>query len=128
MGDAILQPLRSPSTYTRTALPAGQGVRVVVSAGQQDGRYRPPQLGPLEANPPGAGLGTFPLVKRALQGYVRDDVWVYDRRVYRVAARPVMAGSEYAGAIVHGYRLEKALPEKLSTYLGGATIAFFNGS
>ena len=32
------------------------------------------------------------LVKRALQGYLRDDVWVYDRRVYRVAARPVMAG------------------------------------
>jgi hypothetical protein len=86
------------------------------------------QLGPLEANPPGAGLGTFPLVKRALQGYVRDDVWVYDRHVYRVAARPVMAGSEYAGAIVHGYRLERGLPEKLSAYLGGATIAFFFGS
>ena len=86
------------------------------------------QLGPLEANPPGASLATFPLVRRALQGYVRDDVWVYDRRVYRVAARPVMAGSDYAGAIVHGYRLEKGLPEKLSAYLGGATIAFFYGT
>jgi hypothetical protein len=86
------------------------------------------QLGPLEANPPGAGLATFPLVKRALQGYVRDDVWIYDRRVYRMAARPVMAGTDYAGAIVHGYRLEKGLPEKLSAYLGGATIAFFYGT
>jgi hypothetical protein len=86
------------------------------------------QLGPLEANPPGAGLATFPLVRRALQGYVRDDVWVYDRRVYRMAARPVMAGSEYAGAIVHGYRFEKGLPEKISAYLGGATIAFFYGN
>jgi hypothetical protein len=83
------------------------------------------QLGPLEANPPGASLQTFPLVRRALQGYVRDDVWIYDRRVYRMAARPVMAGTDYAGAIVHGYRLEKGLPEKLSASLGGATVAFF---
>ncbi len=87
------------------------------------------QLGPLEANPPGASLATFPLVKRALQGYLRDDVWIYDRRVYRMAARPVMAGSEYAGAIVHGYRLEKGLPQKLSAYLGGgASVAFFYGT
>jgi len=83
------------------------------------------QLGPLEQNPPGASLATFPLVKRALQGYLRDDVWVYDRRVYRMAARPVMAGSEYAGAIVHGYRLEKGLSDKLAKNLGGATFTFF---
>jgi hypothetical protein len=86
------------------------------------------QLGPLEANPPGASLQTFPLVKRALQGYVRDDVWIYDRRVYRMAARPVMSGTDYAGAIVHGYRLDKGLPQKLAAYLGGATIAFFHGA
>ncbi|HMI92942.1 MAG TPA: MXAN_5187 family protein [Polyangiales bacterium] len=83
------------------------------------------QLGPLEQNPPGASLATFPLVKRALQGYLRDDVWVYDRRVYRMAARPVMNGSEYAGAIVHGYRLEKGLSDKLAKNLGGATFTFF---
>jgi hypothetical protein len=85
------------------------------------------QLGPLESNPAGASLSTFPLVKRALQGYVRDDVLVYDRRVYRMAARPVMAGSDYAGVIVHGYRLDKGLPEKVSAYLGGATVGFFYG-
>jgi hypothetical protein len=86
------------------------------------------QLGPMEANPPGAGLGAFPLVRRALQGYLRDDVWLYDRRVYRMAARPVMFGTEYAGAIVHGYRLEKGLTEKLSKNVGGATVAFFYGT
>lgn len=86
------------------------------------------QLGPLEANPPGAGLGTFPLVHRALQGYVRDDVWVYDRRVYRMAARPVMAGSDYAGAIVHGYQYDDDFVRKLSEKLGGATLAFFYGT
>jgi hypothetical protein len=86
------------------------------------------QLGPLEANPPGASLATYPLVKRALQGYLRDDVWVYDRRVYRMAARPVMFGTEYAGAIVHGYRLEKGLTDKLAKNLPGATVSFFYGS
>jgi hypothetical protein len=85
------------------------------------------QLGPLEANPPGASLATYPLVKRALQGYLRDDVWVYDRRVYRMAARPVMFGTEYAGAIVHGYRLEKGLTDKLAKNLPGATVSFFHG-
>jgi len=84
------------------------------------------QLGPLEQNPAGASLATFPLVKRALQGYLRDDVWVYDRRVYRMAARPVMSGSEYAGAIVHGYRLEKGLADKVAKSLGGATFTFFH--
>jgi hypothetical protein len=83
------------------------------------------QLGPTAQNPPGASLATFPLVRRALQGYVRDDVWVYDRRVYRMAARPVVSAGEYAGAILHGYRLEKGLPDKISASLGGATLAFF---
>jgi hypothetical protein len=86
------------------------------------------QLGPTEQNPPGASLATFPLVRRALQGYVRDDVWVYDRRVYRMAARPVVSAGEYAGAILHGYRLEKGLPDKLSASLGGATLVFFQNN
>lgn len=86
------------------------------------------QLGPMEANPPGAGLGTFPLVRRALQGYVRDDVWVYDRRVYRMAARPVMSGTDYAGAIVHGYAYDDDFVRKLSEKVGNATLAFFYGT
>ncbi|HEX7479675.1 MAG TPA: MXAN_5187 family protein [Polyangiales bacterium] len=86
------------------------------------------QLGPLEANPPGSSLATYPLVDRALHGYVRDDVWVYDRRIYRMAARPVLSGGEYVGAIVHGYRFDNAVAEKLSQGLGGVTLAFFYGT
>jgi hypothetical protein len=86
------------------------------------------QLGPMQANPPGSGLGTYPLVKRALQGYVRDDVWVYDRKVYRMAARPVMYGSDYAGAIVHGYRFDQDVVANLSKNLGGASVAFYRGT
>lgn len=86
------------------------------------------QTGPLTANPPGARLETFPLVKRALQGYVRDDVWVYDRRVYRMAARPVINGGQYVGAIVHGYKPDEPFVEKLSKSLGGAGVTFFYGT
>jgi hypothetical protein len=86
------------------------------------------QLGPMEVNPPGASLATFPLARRALQGYVRDDVWVYDRRVYRMAGRPVIAGGDYVGAILHGYRFDKGIAQKLAKNLGNATVVFFQGS
>ena len=75
--------------------------------------------------PAGAGLGAFPLVELALRGYVRDDVWVYNEAVYRMAARPVVEGGEYVGAIVHGKRFDDDLCRRLSERLNGATIAFF---
>jgi hypothetical protein len=85
------------------------------------------QLGSLESNPPGSSLATYPFIDRALHGYVRDDVIVYDRRVYRVAARPVLAGGEYVGAIAHGYKFDNAFAERVSQGLGGASLAFFYG-
>jgi hypothetical protein len=86
------------------------------------------QLGSLEANPPGHSLATYPFIERALRGYVRDDVVVYDRRVYRVAARPVLQGGEYVGAIAHGYKFDNAFVERMSQGLGGASVAFFYGT
>src|SRR5688500_2363810 len=86
------------------------------------------QLGPMEVNPPGASLATFPLARRAMQGYVRDDVWVYDRRGYRMAGMPVLAGGDYVGAILHGYRYDKGIAQKLAANLGNATVVFFQGS
>jgi hypothetical protein len=86
------------------------------------------QLGPMEVNPPGSSLATFPLVRRALQGYLRDDVWIYDRRVYRMAGRPVIAGGDYVGAILHGYRFDKGIAQKLAANLGAATVVFFQES
>jgi hypothetical protein len=77
--------------------------------------------------PPGAGLGGFPLVERTLAGYVRDDTWVYNDVVYRMAARPVIDNGQYVGAIVHGMRLDDELARRLSERLGDATVAFFRG-
>ena len=85
------------------------------------------QLGSLESNPAGTSLATYPFIDRALHGYVRDDVIVYDRRVYRVAARPVLFGGEYVGAIAHGYKFDNAFVQRMSKGLDGATVAFFYG-
>jgi hypothetical protein len=85
------------------------------------------QLGSMEANPPGSSLATYPFIERALHGYVRDDVIVYDRRVYRMASRPVLYGGEYVGAIAHGYKFDNAFSERVSQGLGGATVLFFYG-
>jgi hypothetical protein len=85
------------------------------------------QLGPLESNAPGSSLATYPFIDRALHGYVRDDVIVYDRRVYRVASRPVLYGGEYVGAIAHGYRFDDAFTTRVAQGLNGATVAFFYG-
>lgn len=136
--------LRDLSSSARTALHS-EVTRLVEASGAKDAEKRLElepdiafaldasgriiaQLGPMEVNPPGASLATFPLVRRALQGYVRDDVWVYDRRVYRMAARPVIAGGDYVGAIIHGYRYDKGIAQKLAANLGGATVVFFQGT
>ena len=77
-------------------------------------------------NPPsGAGLGAFPLVERALAGYVRDDVWVYNGKVYRMAARPVIDSGQYVGAVVHGMELDDELARRLAERITGATVAFW---
>ena len=85
------------------------------------------QLGPLESNPAGSSLATYPFIARALRGYVRDDVIVYDRRVYRMASRPVLYGGEYVGAIAHGYRFDDDFAKRVATGLGDATVLFFYG-
>lgn len=77
--------------------------------------------------PDGAGVGQFPLVQRALEGYVRDDVWLYNDGVFRMAARPVVEGGQYVGALVHGKRFDDQLAELLSTRLDGASVGFFHG-
>lgn len=90
-----------------------------------DEGYIVAQLG---ASPPpaGAGLGAFPLVSRALAGYVRDDTWVYNGRIYRMAARPVIDSGQYVGAIVHGMDLNDELARRLAERITGATVAFFH--
>ncbi len=75
--------------------------------------------------PPGASLEAFPLVRRALQGYLRDDTWAYGDTIYRMVARPVVHQGRYVGAIVHGKANDAHLAERLGRKLPPeVTLAF----
>ncbi len=75
--------------------------------------------------PAGAGLAHFPVVSRALDGYVGDDIWVYNDTVYRVAARPVIQGGQYVGAVVHCAEVSEIVTQRLASRIPGARLAFF---
>ena len=72
-------------------------------------------------------LQHMPMVGDALSGYLRDDVWVYNGDILRMAARPVFDGSRYVGAIVHGIKIRDHLAERLSRKLPEASVAFYFG-
>ena len=70
-------------------------------------------------------LDKMPLVRDALRGFMRDDVWVYNGEVYRMAARPVFDGGRYVGAVVHGIAIDDGLAKRLASKLPNATVVFF---
>jgi len=72
-------------------------------------------------------LDKMPLVRDALAGFMRDDVWVYNGEVYRMAARPVFDGGRYVGAILHGMKVTDDLARRLGAKLPDASIVFFYG-
>jgi hypothetical protein len=72
------------------------------------------------------GLYGFPLVKIALQGYLKDDTWILNNNLYRMAARPVIYQGEIVGAIVHGIKFDRELAQRLKQGLETqAEIVFF---
>lgn len=70
-------------------------------------------------------LDKMPLVRDALRGFMRDDVWVYNGKVFRMAARPVFDGGRYVGAVVHGMEVGDDLARRLGSKLPNATVVFF---
>lgn len=76
-----------------------------------------------------SGLGDFvgglPLIDRALRGYVRDDVWEIQGRVYRMSARPILYQGRYVGVVVHAREIDQAFVQRISEALGGASVGFF---
>ncbi len=70
-------------------------------------------------------LDKMPLVRDALRGFMRDDVWVYNGEIFRMAARPVFDGGRYVGAIVHGIAVGDDLARRLGSKLPNASVVFF---
>lgn len=67
------------------------------------------------------------LVDDALAGYLRDDLWQTSKRLYRVAASPVVRRDPpqaYVGAVVVGNSVSKQFAEDLVRPLG-ATVGFY---
>ena len=62
----------------------------------------------------GYSLRGFPLVQAALRGYLMDDSWFFDGKLYRMSARPVIHSGMYVGAIIHGQKMSKDFADVLS--------------
>jgi hypothetical protein len=62
----------------------------------------------------GYSLKGFPLVQAALRGFVRDDSWLFDGKLYRMSARPVIHAGMYVGAIIHGQKMDKNFSDLLA--------------
>jgi hypothetical protein len=73
-------------------------------------------------------MGGFAIVADALHGWVRDDAWVLDDRIYLVVARPVEVDTAQmpAGAVVGLRIVDTSLAKQLSKR-SGATVGFFAG-
>lgn len=86
----------------------------------------------LEDSEFGDVLAGRPLIDDALAGYLRDDIWMFGRTTFLVAASPVVNGAEYVGAVVLGHKIDtefakkvvgKSLLVELGFYLPKDTIA-----
>jgi hypothetical protein len=82
----------------------------------------------------GDSMRGYFLIDDALDGYLRDDLWVVGGNLYRVAASPVITNTapfEYAGAVVLGHALDgefaaeigKSLSVNISFYVGRDAVA-----
>jgi hypothetical protein len=89
-----------------------------------DGRGRVLARAGLDESEYGDTIAGRWLVDDALSGYLRDDLWSTDHRLWRVAASPVIKGPTYVGAVVVGNAITKEYAESLMRPLG-AKIAFY---
>jgi hypothetical protein len=77
----------------------------------------------------GDSLAGYHAIDDALDGYLRDDTWLLERKLYRVAASPVIEQREgaYAGAVVLGHEFDKELAERLAENIGAHVGFYANG-
>lgn len=82
------------------------------------------------AGMPGFELGGYPVVADALHGWVRDDAWVLDGRIYLVVARPVETDTAQmpAGAVVGLRIIDTEYARQLSKRTGAAVGFYAEGS
>jgi hypothetical protein len=74
-------------------------------------------------------MGGYAVVADALHGWIRDDAWVFDGKIYRVVARPieVEVGGTPVGAIVGAKVVDDSFAQAISDRTGAA-VAFYDGT
>lgn len=73
-------------------------------------------------------MGGYALVADAIHGWIRDDAWVFNEKIYRVVGRPVEveAGAAPLGAVVAAKVVDDRFAQDISERTGAA-MAFFAG-
>jgi hypothetical protein len=73
-------------------------------------------------------MGGYAVVADAIHGWIRDDAWVFDEKIYRVVARPVEIESNGTpvGAVVAAKVVDDRYAQDISERTGSA-VAFFAG-
>src|SRR5690606_42060654 len=92
-----------------SSLVAARG-RVVARVGVHDDRY-------------GDTLAGYFLVDDALDGYMRDDLWLLGGKLYLVAGAPVI-GNRWAGAVIIGHEMDKELADRVVGQLGVHLVVY----
>jgi hypothetical protein len=87
--------------------------RVVARVGVHDDRY-------------GDTLAGYFVVDDALDGFMRDDLWIIDGTLYLVAAAPVL-GNRWAGAVIIGHAMDQELAKRLVGQLGVHLVVYAGG-
>lgn len=87
--------------------------RVVARVGVHDDRY-------------GDTLAGYFLVDDALDGYMRDDLWLLGGKLYLVAGAPVI-GNRWAGAVIIGHEMDKELADRMVGQLGVHLVVYAGG-
>jgi hypothetical protein len=79
---------------------------------------------------PNFELGGYPVVADALHGWVRDDAWVLDGRIYLVVARPVEVDTATmpAGAVVGVRVIDTEYARQISKRTGAAVGFYAEGT
>jgi hypothetical protein len=74
-------------------------------------------------------LGGFSVVADALHGWIRDDAWIWNGRIYRVVARPVEkdAGGEPVGAVIGAKIVDDVFARAVSKRTGAAVGFYADG-
>ena len=74
----------------------------------------------------GDSLVGYSLVNESLAGFMRDDLWVIEGALYRMAAAPIVSNGYYVGVVLLGHDIDGTFAETIARQLG-VKMSFYAG-